>query len=233
MENKLNAVFDKVNKLRALAARATTQAEAETAAAQAEQLIAKYQIDEATIEAHDSTRAETIAEDQDPLADTPRRVTWIAMLANGLCKLHGCGCVSMGGDRTRVRVAGRPNDVAIVRYLFSWLRVEIERMADAESGRASKNGFRLGAVAGVLSAMRKARAQEAAAVPGGTGAAMVLVGRADESLAHLKAAIGGRFSTGGVARLSDADAFGRGKAAGEGLSARPGLQAGGRPMLGR
>lgn len=229
MNEKLQKVMQKVVQLRALAARAGTQAEAETAAAQAESLIAKYQIDEASIVSSDV--AEPI-EQHDPLWSGKLNETWRGSLCAGLSKDHGCAVVACKDKQTTVyHIAGRRSDVEIVRYMFVWLTVEIERLAQREKGRADKTAFRCGAVTGVLRAMRATRAEEVKAAPAGAGAAIVLSNRSDESMSILQKSLGGRFGSSRTSRVA-ADAFQRGLSAGAGISNRSALTSGSTRLLG-
>lgn len=189
----------------------------------------KYQIDEASIATADATRAECIAEDS-PLWSGTRIQTWTGVLANGLSKIHGCACVAgRTPNAVTYRVAGRPSDVAIVRYLFAWLTVEIARLAQRESGRCAMNSFKVGAAQGVINAMRLASQFETE----DASVAMVLTSRADESLDFLKKSLGGTArATNG--RVSDVGAFDRGMDAGSNLRRSPGLEhRPGVPLLGR
>ena len=229
MDDKLKAVLDKIAKLRALAAKAGTQAEAETAAAQAAALIAKYQIDETQVEVADPSKAEAVAEGDHLWTDYGPKKGWLSLLASGLADLHGCAVVRFRRLGTSVyRIAGRPSDVAIVRYLFAWLRAEIERLAQSEQGRAAKNAFRLGAAAGVIEAMGRARKQETAAVAA-TGAAIVLASRSETSMAFFEAEAakaGQKIRTAAAPNFSDTGALRRGVRAGEQLAPKQALSEG-------
>lgn len=230
MDDKLKSALDKVTKLRALGDRATTQAEREAAYAQAEAIIAKYQIDVAQIEAATQETSEEIGEDGEPLIVCKNRVSWVGILAARLAKMHGCACIWRGG--VAIIIAGRPSDVAVVRYLFAWLHVEIAKLSEREHGRAAKNAFRLGAVIGACDAMKRAQAIEskAAALIAGQSAAMVLVSRSEAAMASFGKVRG----AGAPATFRGGDgAFERGKEAGASLAPRPGLTAGGHKMLGR
>jgi hypothetical protein len=230
VNEKLQKIMQKVAQLRALAANAGTQAEAETAAAQAESLIAKYQIDEATIETS-TTRDEVVGE-SGPLWSGRKSEQWRGSLCAGLCKDHGCAAVAAkNGDGVVYRIAGRPSDVAIVRYMYAWLTVEIERLAMREKGRSNRNAFRVGAVVGVLAAMRVARKTEVQSTQAGTSAAIVIVSRADESMTYLQASIGGKFRN-SQTRSVDMAAFDRGMAAGSNLAPRNALTGNGPKALG-
>lgn len=224
-DNKLQALLQKVAKLRALAARAATQAEAEAAAAQAEAIIAKYQIDEASVEV--TTEPEAIVHED--AAHTAKGQVWLGMLMHNIARMHGCSSVSVRGAKgTTYKLAGKRADLAIVQYLVAWLRVEIERLADCEHGRSAKNAFRVGAVTGVIVAMQRQRVVENTnAGAAGASCAMVLVSRADLAEARLKSAIGGKFRNGPGASIGDSGAYERGRRAGENLSAKPAMSGGG------
>lgn len=235
MDEKLKAVLDKIAKLRALAANAGTQAEAEAAAAQAAALVAKYQIDEAQVEVSDPTRAERVEVADEPLFRSDKRnEKWRSMLAGGLAQAHGCWVVytSVIGF-CRYRIAGRPSDVAIVRYLFAWLSIEIARLAERERGFAAKTSFRLGAVHGVLTAMERATAAERAAVRTGASVALTVV----DNSALARAALVGRAGAdvgirkGKVPAISDKGALRRGYVAGTAIAPKQALTAGDGTLL--
>ncbi len=235
---KLRAALDKVTKLRALGARATTQAEGEAAYAKAEAIIAKYQIDESQIEVNDPQRTETVSGSDEPLWSGKARKSWISILASALARIHGCAVVSGStawGSAYSCRIAGRPSDVVIVRYLFAWLHVEIERLSEREEGRAAKNAFRLGAVTGAVRAIRAAQGEVAAPVaapiPGGSSFAMVLSSRADESMGVFEAEFGKKIKNHkGPTTTDRSGAYGRGREAGERLAPKHGLGSGGKTL---
>lgn len=238
MDDKLKSVLDKIAKLRALAAGAGTPAEAEAAAAQAAALIAKYQIDEATVEMAGQSASEEIGEGETLWETTGRNDQWRSALASMLATDHGCAKVTeVRESGIRYRIAGRPADVAIVRYLFAWLHVEIARLSERERGRAAKNGFRNGAVVGVIRAMRAARgAENKAAAEKGETSALAIVDRGKVAMGlfeALAAKDGHKVVESGGHVPTDRSATLRGLAAGENLAPRPGLTAAdARPMLG-
>lgn len=232
MDDKLKSVLEKVAKLRALAAGAGTQAEAEAAAAQAAALIAKYQIAESEVETF--SRPEEMAEGDNLWSSTGRNERWRSLLACGLGEDYGCAVVYSTSDSGVVyRIVGRPSDVEIVRYMFAWLSAEILRLADRERGLAARNGFRLGAVAGVLRAMRRTRGEEMRTAPNGSTTALAITGRAEDAFRVFTSISGQKVTVGRGAQFSDRNAVRRGLEAGASLAPRPGLAAGeGRFMLG-
>lgn len=218
----ISKVMAKVAALRELAARAGTQAEADAAAAQAEAIIARYQLDEAEIDAASGERAEAIGEEE---MTSGRLDKWRSMLIGALSKDHGCyGYMStvrtVTGSTHGSKIVGRASDIAIVRYMYAWLTVEIVRLSQREHGRAAQNAFRLGAALGVIEAMRAARKATVAEHCTSTGAAMVLASRYDEALAWLKAAQAPnvKWRSAGNATMRDRDAFVRGQAAGAAIN---------------
>lgn len=231
MDAKLQSVLDKIARLRALAAGATTQAEAENAAAQAAALIAKYQIDEAQIEMPDTVRLEEIGAEEEPLwTEEKRNEKWRSILATGLSEAHGCAMifVSVVGF-TRYRIAGRPSDVAIVRYLFAWLHAEIARLSMTERGKAARNAFRVGAVFGVLRAMAQSRRAEVGAAPTGQTMALATVDRVKMSLDALTN--GKKLKSGHVPSVIDRGALARGFVAGGAIAPKQALTAGDGTLL--
>jgi hypothetical protein len=186
-------------------------------------LIAKYQIDEAQIETPDAQRNEEVAAEEEPLyREEKRNEKWRSILATGLAEAHGCAMifVSVVGF-TRYRIAGRPSDVAIVRYLFAWLHVEIARLSEREHGRAAKNAFRVGAVFGVLRAMERARVKEVAAAPAGQTVALATVDRVQMSLDALTG--GKKTRSGSAPSVVDRGALARGFVAGSAIAPKPAL----------
>lgn len=197
----LRSVMDKVIKLRELAARATTAAEADAAAGAAAALIAKYQIDEADLGPSGAETAADIDEDPDPLFRARRVDGWRSVLCAGLAKDHGCFAYN---NAVGLHVVGRHADMGLVRYLFAWLSTEIVRLSMVERGRAAQNAFRLGATIGALRAMRAAREKVVAEAPTGASLAMVLVDRVTAAkLWKQSANPSARYSGGGRAATSD------------------------------
>ena len=225
------SLIKKVKDLRALAARAGTPAEAEAAAAAAERIIVQHMIDEAAIAASES-RAEELPAEGDPIWEGTSTKVWINMLAGGLAKMHGCAVLILKESRGRktlsvkIRIAGTKTNIELVRYLFAWLTLEIERFACREHGTSARNSFRVGAVCGVLSAMEAGQKTELRAQPQGKSTEMVLVSQSAKARDVLVRSAKGKIGRSSGASLHDGAAFDRGKKVGEGISQRHGLKAG-------
>ena len=148
------SVIDKVQKLRRLA-RSENPNEAAAAAAAADRLIQEHGLAEAQLQADGKQAAETVTEDQSPLAAwTGKTPTWQRILASGLARHYDCASylVWIRSNTLAHKIIGRPSDLATVRYMWGWLSVEIERLAQLHKGegRSWLDSFRRGAVDGVL-----------------------------------------------------------------------------------
>ena len=235
--DKIKKIIAKIAHLRELASKAGTQAEAEAAAGMAEKLIAQYEIEEADLEARGDQASEEVGE-ADPLhvyAGTNAE-GWRGSLAHGLANVHGCfSYQSHDHGKAVQKIAGRPSSVAIVRYLFGWLTYEIERLAQNERGRSARHAFKMGAVCGYLSVLRKAHREATTAQQSASGQSfgLVVADRTKEAQRFLEKTTGAHFRSTRIG-VSNGDAYGRGKEAGSNLSTGAGLN-GGRPLpvLGR
>ncbi len=228
----IKSVIKKIAALRSLAANAGTQAEAEAAAARAEAIIAEYQIQDADLETQSPD--DGAIDESEPLFSTDgNRNKWRSMLASNLAQLHGCYSFCHIAATTRQRISGRASDVAIVRYLFGWLCYEIERLAQAEHGKAARNAFKLGATCGYIRAMRESQrtafeAEQKASV------AIVLADRVTLSkdiFVNGSQKMWFRNQRTKRTTISDGEAYQRGQAAGEKLQPSAGLNAGTAPRM--
>lgn len=115
----------------------------------------------------------------DPLERASKVDRWKSWLAMEIAKGNQCKVYLAGG----LCLIGRPSDVQTVRYLFSWMAREIERLAArdcAGCGRTYWNNFRLGAVETVArrlreSAVKTVETVKAEAVAEGGESALVIV----------------------------------------------------------
>lgn len=168
--------LEKIRKLRELAT-SENEHEAASAAAMAERLMTKFELDEAALDAP-ADDAEICCEWDDPIFEFGRKVpSWKSVLANGLSRHFGTFTFD---DRTRggCIIYGRASTVATVRYFFDWISREVERLARQRSGngRSWIAAYRQGVVSAVLKAMRAEREAQAFEVrAANTGSALVKV----------------------------------------------------------
>ncbi len=186
-------ILERVRKLLALADSSNVN-EAGNAAKQAQLLMSKHSISEAVVSV-----AADADEDEDLEVDVLHQIhgkvlpTWKGRLGVVLCEVNQCHCFRSENQQGKMlRIIGRPGDAETVRYLFSYIASEIDKLALRESearggaGRTWCNNFRLGAVAEVNSRLREADAEAQAAMKQeadagdtmGSGTALVVVNSA-------------------------------------------------------
>jgi len=146
--------IEKVVKLLRLSESKCNEAEAALAAARAQEIIDRYQIESLALEYAQNTSGEAKPDEpvkdfaSDPLDGEVRTLaTWAWRLFLVIGNLNGVkGYRAHGGG---LALVGRPSDVATVRYLYGWLKREVNRLAERDTvgnGRTYANNFRLGVV---------------------------------------------------------------------------------------
>lgn len=244
-------VMGKIRKLLALAQRAGNEHEAANAAARAAELMAAYEIEEATIRASAPTDApaEEIVRDHTVYAGGKNKSAWRITVAAAVAKSYGARCYLTGPN---VKVFGRRSAVQATEYTVAYLLREIDALAErnvAGRGKGWANSFRLGAAACVASrlaeAQREREAQEravldllpAASAPAGsvsTALAVVTKDRAEVDAAYRD--FSSRFGRAGrFGGASSSSGYAAGYAAGSSVSlggGRGGLGAGAKGLRG-
>ena len=153
-------ITERVRKLLELSKSANVN-EAGNAAGAAQELMSKHAITEAMLDVGpDQDQAdEDIAVDSLHTHDSRNLPTWKGHLGVGICDVNQCECFRTGNT---LRIIGRPSDAASVRYLFSYVAREIDRLSKEESalrgspGRTWANNFKLGAVSEVSKRLKHA-----------------------------------------------------------------------------
>lgn len=174
-------ILDRLVKLLELAKRGTEN-EAELAAQRAAELMAKYQLDAADVEARLNTGAkpnlETGRVDGD--GDAPKRVErWhsvllavVADVSGGRAWMHGAGRYQ------QFMMIGPKDSVASAKYLYAMLERDVNRLS-REAGRRhgeASNAWRRAYALGMVSRIsERLRAGKAAAVRAATSQALVVV----------------------------------------------------------
>jgi hypothetical protein len=224
----MQSMIEKIKKLLALS-QSSNANEAAVAAAAAQRLMAQHQIAEAELGGEVEEKA---AKEVDPLFEAKTLPGWLNMLSAGLCRQNSVFVwVHKRADgKSYVCICGRPSDVANVRFLFAYLRSEIERLVQVEcrgKGRSIMDSYRKGAVVGAIEAMDAAREEVRAQA---TGAALLKV---DGRLAEARAAAAlGKTKPAARVGLADAGAYYAGKTAGGHLHGSAQLGAAGGRLLG-
>ena len=163
-------MVDRVRKLLALA-NSANEHEAAAAAAQAADLMVKFEIEAAMLD----TGCEPVVEGpENEILDrgSRNRVPWKITIAGGIANSVGGQVYTHGGT---VHVIAQPGKMATISYLYAYLVSEVDRLANVAYGRevdeceasyvsrpsarSWKNAFRLGAAGVIRSRLSKQRAE--------------------------------------------------------------------------
>ena len=168
MNDKINNIIGKIQKLRALAGSTHSKNEAEVCIAQAARLIALHQLSEAEVAAKMGVNNDPIdLETESIIYESGRLCNWMSELALGLARLNGLFIYNAkvrGGINhrkvNRYRVIGRQSDVAVAMYCMNYLADTIRDLASDYVPGGSKRGVNpereswcLGCVRGFLDKM--------------------------------------------------------------------------------
>jgi hypothetical protein len=150
--------IEKVAKLLRLA-QSNNANQSALAASRAQEIIDKYRIEAAALELEtngtQSKPDEPIKDFGADLMDAESRklATWRQRLFTKIAKMNGCkGYVDRKRDGTNYRgiaIVGQPSNAATVRYLYAWLRSEVDRLANRDCrgfGHTYANNYRNGVV---------------------------------------------------------------------------------------
>lgn len=189
-----NRKLDTIRKLLAKAERASTPEEAETFAAKAEELMARYSVDRATVAASEPQRADvlntrTITLDGYPLA----KAQILQAVAQNLdCVIVLTGLRSKPGRKV-ARIHGHESNLEAFDVLATSLLLQATTAATAMhkrtpevNGRTFRHNFLVGFAARVSHRMAKAR--RGAVAESAPGTALALVDRAAAVQEHVNSA---------------------------------------------
>jgi hypothetical protein len=240
-----NDILAKIQALLNLADNNSSAAEAALAAGRAQALLEKYHLTMADVAA---AQEETFQEDAEPLCDV--RNGWQPILCDAVTKANQCyGFTSSSG----YRIVGKPSNIAIVRYFYTYLEREILRLCKAAvlrgqlddidgstsgepgipSDATSRRAYCLGAAGEVGARLRAEReATHARANASGQTAAIV---KLDGEAAALKRWAVERYNLRNRApvRTTAHDAYAAGRAAGRSISLNKGLEGRSGRLLGK
>lgn len=161
--------------------------EAALAAQRAQEILARYNIDAAALAGDESGPVidEPIADQGERLeAGGGRLAAWKPMLAQKVARVNSCRVYTCGSD---IGIIGRASDVSKVRYLYSTLAHEVDKLTKAHAkglGRSYAASFRIGVVSAIGEKLEAAQAKVAAEMRAEqtTGAGLV---RIDKALARI------------------------------------------------
>lgn len=163
----VSAIVEKVQKLLALSKNNSSAEEAAVAAGIANKLIDEYRLSTADLETSEEGQLEPIEDDPDYLYETGRVIPWKKYLCGILAEHYGCAywndtIYTNGRKFSRFRLVGRRSDIGICRYMFSWLMLECQRLADKEAkgcGHVFVFSYCEGFVNGVAAQLKSSRAE--------------------------------------------------------------------------
>lgn len=162
----ISPIVEKVQKLLALS-KSSNANEAAAAAAKANMLIDQYRLSEADLEASSEVEMEPIEEDPDFVYESGKITQWKHSLVMALSKHYGCAVwndtsYATGRKTSRYRLVGKRSDIGITRYMFTWLMMECQRLADKEAkgcGRVFVASYCQGFVNGVSDQLKASRTE--------------------------------------------------------------------------
>ncbi len=176
------AIMDKLERVKRLQERAGTVAEAEAAAAALTKLLTKYNLTAAEFD----HRIERNPQDDyvRQTVDLDGRTSWQRDLLGAVAHHNFCRVVHIA--RTDLSyLVGEPRNIEIVRDLYTYLRREVDRLADRAweeargsspdwiSSREWKRSYRAGVVDGIGMAMTEAKRTAVAEVEHGSQLVLV------------------------------------------------------------
>jgi hypothetical protein len=161
MDNKLSSVIEKVQKLLALS-NSSNPNEAAAAAAKANQLIDQYRL---SAEDFATGEFDPLTEDSDYIYQTGKVTPWKSILISVLTTHYGVAYFNdtaypEGRKISRFKLVGRTSDIQIARYMFAWLTMECQRLADSQAkglGRVFVASYCEGFVRGVAEQLKASR----------------------------------------------------------------------------
>ena len=192
MTNEQDPRYEKVRKLLNKAERAATEEEAEAFFAKAQELMTKWMLDEAKLQATGKAEQDKLVGRRFKIATTYKHADQALLM--GICKANDCQIHGWTGSPD-IHVFGFEGDVERVAFLYSHLQMQSARAArkavqpswDDSSPYIFKRSFRLGFARAVARRLQLSR-QEAqqAAVDEDASLLPVLASRANQVLEEFR-----------------------------------------------
>lgn len=235
-------IIDLVRKLLRLST-SSNEHEAAAAAAKAQELLEKYNLDRAQIVDKGDQDEQYVNHQGRTVGGTKGQASWRISLLNVVAKNNFCRIVKT--DTNRYTIIGKAHNIEVVEYLFAYLAGEITRLAAAGwkattpeqrtrrrwnsrhgyvettmSPETWKRGFAMGAVSVISQRLRQQRADF-----GRSSQAYGLIVRTDRELDEATRAIFPWLGKSRRSSTSASDAFHAGRAAGATIAINPGVRA--------
>lgn len=155
LTDKEKEIIERVQNLLALS-KSSNEHKAALALARAETLLEKYRLDITEVEMMGGSK-EGIIEDDDPLFDSENLEPWESQLAHGVAWIYGCTTIRLSNKI--IRIIGRPSDIMFVRYLVTYITLELFRFSVTlyKKRKDYKSAYFLGAVSVILKRLKEAQ----------------------------------------------------------------------------
>jgi hypothetical protein len=172
-----NEMMDKVGKIMALAMNAGTEEEAQAAAAMAQKLAFKYNLDLDQIARGNASPTRSLKHIIKGRVDIGAHKGWVETLMSVVARHNFCRIVFHTGTN-EISIIGERHNILVVDYMFQFLRRTIDQLADTAWQKAKdwayetalkwKDGYREGAVTGVHAKLETQRRDDVAENVGGS-----------------------------------------------------------------
>ena len=179
VDSNMSSVIAKVQKLLSLS-KSSNIHEAENAARIASKLIEEYRLSSVDLEVSGQSPEEELIEDDEYIYETGRVIPWKLSLCSTLVSHYGLAWMNeatyaTGRKGSRFKLFGRKSDIEVCKYMFMYLSLQCQRLADLEAkgkGHIFVFSYCNGFVAGIREQLRLSR-EEAKATA--TSAAIVKI----------------------------------------------------------
>jgi len=229
-------IIDKIRKLLRLSENNPDIEEAKSAAAKAQELIARYNVQQAFLKLEQDDATGVNIEDT-YIHQSGRVATWIRVIAYTLSEANNCAMYYTQGEG--INCVGEPDDIALTRVILDYLISEVKNLCkravakrnadlvydygygmDKSQGRVYANNFKLGAANSLnerIKATIKKVEEETAAHPQGQYALTIISNKLVRSKQHLP-----KLTKGPKIRYrGNRDAYAKGREAGKKISLSP------------
>lgn len=225
-----NNILWKIKKLLALAdTKANSNPnEAALAAAKAQELLFKHNLSMMSIDGLQDQDTESIGKEEWIAPDVNRSsLGWAGPLLNSVCKANFCRVIRLNNGSAKYAIIGKPSNIQVSQYLFSYLKGEIDRLSKQSirtEGVIDKKttwirSFCFGAISAVDQKLRDQKRQDTQS--NSTSTALVVI--SDKQLDTALRSYFPHSHTSSRSRVSDRGAYGAGINAGRNISIRQGV----------
>lgn len=218
---ELSSVISRVQKLLALSTSSNAN-EAAIAAAKANKLIDEYRLTESELNVNNPNN-DPLIEDDSYIYETGRIIPWKNYLVSVLTDHYGCTCFNQfiapkGRKISQYKLIGKKSDVQIVKYMFTWLMNECQRLSDIHAkgkGHVYVFSYCEGFVAGIKRQLELSRKELQQATHSSAAAMVLLDSRKSEAELFMNKLYKLKANKGSSARRLNSEAFMNGKIQGE------------------